>query len=155
MIKYVDVMVTFAEVPNEIALSLNISNCPNNCKGCHSPYLRDDIGTELNYYELGELLRLNQGITCICFLGGDANPEQIDDLAKWVKDHYETKTAWYSGVQELSEKIHLDNFDYIKLGPYIEEKGPLTKKTTNQVMLEIDHSCGRPIVKDITSRFWK
>lgn len=155
MIKYVDAMVTFAEVPNEITLSLNISNCPNDCKGCHSPYLRSDIGIELSYFELEELLRLNQGITCICFLGGDANPEQINDLAKWVKAHSKIKTAWYSGVQKLSEKIHLDNFDYIKLGPYIEEKGPLTKKTTNQIMLEIDHSCGRPIVKDITSRFWK
>lgn len=65
------------------------------------------------------------------------------------------KVAWYSGRQELSPDIDLRNFDYIKLGPYIEEKGPLSSRTTNQVMLQIDNSCGRSIVKDITSRFWK
>ena len=77
-------------------------------------------------------------------------------LASFVKDYYPNlKVAWYSGRQELSEHVNMKHFDYIKLGPYIEENGPLNSKTTNQVMLHIDNSCGKPIVKDITSRFWK
>ena len=47
MLKYVDVMETFAEVPDEITLAINLSNCPHRCKGCHSEYLQKDIGEEL------------------------------------------------------------------------------------------------------------
>ena len=43
----------------------------------------------------------------------------------------------------------------MKLGPYIKDKGPLNSKTTNQIMLRIDNSCGKPITTDITSKFWK
>ena len=52
MLKYVDTKVTFAEVPDEISLCINISNCPNHCEGCHSPYLAEDIGTELTKDEI-------------------------------------------------------------------------------------------------------
>lgn len=43
-LKYVEAAVTLAEVPREISLTLTISNCVNRCHGCHSPYLRKDIG---------------------------------------------------------------------------------------------------------------
>ena len=35
------------------------------------------------------------------------------------------KIGWYSGRATLADEIDLYNFDYIKLGPYIEECGPL------------------------------
>ena len=44
MLKYVNTEITFSEVPDEITLCINISNCPCHCKGCHSPYLAEDIG---------------------------------------------------------------------------------------------------------------
>ena len=44
MLKYVDAKVVFAEVPDEVTLAINISNCPCQCKGCHSSYLAQDIG---------------------------------------------------------------------------------------------------------------
>ena len=163
MLKYVDAKVVFQEVPDEITLAINISNCPCHCKGCHSSYLAEDIGTPLDEDSLVELLLNNKGITCIAFMGGDSDPEYINWLASIMRDMNDSepgnwadvKIAWYSGRQELSPDIDLRNFDYIKLGPYIEEKGPLSSRTTNQVMLQIDNSCGKPIVKDITSRFWK
>ena len=163
MLKYVDAKVVFQEVPDEITLAINISNCPCHCKGCHSSYLAEDIGTPLDEDSLVELLLNNKGITCIAFMGGDSDPEYINWLASIMRDMNDSepgnwadvKIAWYSGRQELSPDIDLRNFDYIKLGPYIEEKGPLSSRTTNQVMLQIDNSCGRSIVKDITSRFWK
>lgn len=163
MLKYVDAKVVFQEVPDEITLAINISNCPCHCKGCHSSYLAEDIGTPLDEDSLVELLLDNKGITCIAFMGGDSDPEYINWLASIMRDMNDSepgnwadvKIAWYSGRQELSPDIDLRNFDYIKLGPYIEEKGPLSSRTTNQVMLQIDNSYGKPITKDITSRFWK
>ena len=57
----------------------------------------------------------------------------------------------YSGRQELSKDIELSNFDFIKLGPYKEEFGPLNSKTTNQRFYKVN---GKELI-DITSRFWK
>lgn len=154
MLKYVDTLVSFQEIPDEISLCINISNCPNNCPGCHSAYLKDDIGTPLTYTELMRILKNIRGITCVCFMGGDKEPWEIQRLAQFVKEKG-LKVAWYSGKQELHEDIRLANFDYVKLGPYIEELGPLTSPTTNQVMYKIDHLADKPFVVDITSRFWK
>lgn len=154
MLKYVDTLVSFQEIPDEISLCINISNCPNNCPGCHSAYLKDDIGTPLTYTELMRILKDIRGITCVCFMGGDKEPWEIQRLAQFVKEKG-LKVAWYSGKQELHEDIRLANFDYVKLGPYIEELGPLTSHTTNQVMYKIDHLADKPFVVDITSRFWK
>ena len=152
MLKYVDTKVVFAEVPDEITLAINISNCPCQCKGCHSSYLAQDIGEPLDLQHLTNLIDSNKGITCVCIMGGDANPSEVDDIAQDIKEYYpELKVGWYSGRQELSKDIELSNFDYIKLGPYIEEFGPLNSKTTNQRFYKVN---GKELV-DITSRFWK
>ena len=151
MLKYVDTKVTFAEVPNEISLCINISNCPCACKGCHSSYLAEDIGNKLNSDSIKELINNNKGITCICFMGGDSNPLEVDALTHFIKINYPIKTAWYSGRQELSKDINLNNFNFIKLGPYIEDLGPLNSKTTNQKFYKIEE--GKLI--DITNLFWK
>lgn len=151
MLKYVDTKVTFSEVPDEISLCINISNCPCHCKNCHSSYLAQDIGTELTFNEVRKLIKKNSGISCIAFMGGDSEPERIDALASFVTSHYQLKVAWYSGRQELSKEIDLQNFDAIKLGPYKEEFGPLNSRTTNQRFYKV--SDGELI--NITSKFWK
>jgi anaerobic ribonucleoside-triphosphate reductase activating protein len=152
MLKYVDTKVVFAEIPNEITLAINISGCPCNCKGCHSSYLAKDIGEPLDLQHLTNLIDSNKGISCVCIMGGDANPSEVDDIAQDIKEYYpELKVGWYSGRQELSKDIELGNFDYIKLGPYIEEFGPLNSKTTNQRFYKV--SDGELV--DITSKFWK
>lgn len=152
MLKYVDAKVVFAEVPDEVTLAINISNCPCQCKGCHSSYLAQDIGTELTFNEVRKLIRKNSGISCIALMGGDAEPDRINTLASFIINHYDSvKVAWYSGRQELSNGIDLCNFDYIKLGPYKEEFGPLDSRTTNQKFYKVS---GKELV-DITSKFWK
>ena len=152
MLKYVDTKVVFAEIPDEITLAINISGCPCTCKGCHSSYLAEDIGEPLDLQHLTNLIDSNKGITCVGLMGGDANPSEVDDIAQDIKEYYpELKVGWYSGRQELSKDIELGNFDYIKLGPYIEEFGPLNSKTTNQRFYKVN---GKELV-DITSRFWK
>ena len=151
MLKYVDAKVVFAEVPNEITLAINISGCPCNCRGCHSSYLAQDIGEPLDLQHLTNLIDSNKGITCVCIMGGDANPSEVDDIAQDIKEYYpELKVAWYSGRQELSKDIDLCNFDAIKLGPYKEEFGPLNSRTTNQRFYKV--SDGELV--DITSRFY-
>ena len=151
MLKYVDTKVVFQEVPNEITLAINISNCPCHCKNCNSPYLAEDIGTELTFNELRRLIKNNSGISCIAFMGGDSEPKRIDALASFVTNHYQLKVAWYSGRQELSKDIELRNFDAIKLGPYIEELGPLSSRTTNQRFYRVE----KGVLIDITNKFWK
>ena len=152
MLKYVDTKVVFAEIPDEITLAINISGCPCNCKGCHSSYLSEDIGEPLDLQHLTNLIDSNKGITCVGLMGGDANPSEVDDIAQDIKEYYpELKVGWYSGRQELSKDIELDNFNFIKLGPYIEEFGPLNSRTTNQRFYKVSN--GKLI--NITSRFWK
>lgn len=152
MLKYVDTKIVFQEIPDEITLATNISGCPCNCKGCHSSYLAKNIGEPLDLQHLTNLIDSNKGITCVCIMGGDANPSEVDDIAQDIKEYYpELKVGWYSGRQELDKDIELGNFDYIKLGPYIEEFGPLNSRTTNQRFYKV--SDGELV--DITSRFWK
>lgn len=158
MLKYVDTKIVFQEVPDEITLAINISNCPCKCKNCHSSYLAEDIGEELNEHSLQELIKINNGITTVCFMGGDSSPSEIDTMAEFIKVRFPIKVAWYSGRQELSKDIHLEWFDFIKLGPYIEELGPLNSETTNQRMYKVeecyyeDGTCGYEL-KDITYKF--
>ena len=156
MLKYTDIKVVFAEVPDEITLAINISNCPCNCENCHSPYLAKDIGEILNFDSLNKIINDNIGVTCISFMGGDANPNDVNSLAEFIRAKYpELKIAWYSGRQELSKDINLKNSDYVKLGPYIKDKGPINCKTTNQVLLEIEVVQGKVFTKDITAKFWE
>lgn len=152
MLKYVDTLVSFSEVPDEITLCINISNCPCHCKGCHSSYLAEDIGNILDLQALTSLIDSNSGITCVCIMGGDANSSKVDDIAQDIKEYYpKLKVAWYSGKQELSKDINLEFFDFIKLGPYIEELGPLNSKTTNQRFYKIENNK----LIDITYKFQK
>lgn len=152
MLKYVDTKVVFQEVPDEVTLAINISNCPCQCKGCHSSYLAQDIGEELSCKRLEELLQDNKGITCVSFMGGDINPIEIVGLANYIKLFYPgLKVAWYSGKQELPKHFNIEVLDYIKLGPYIEELGPLNSKTTNQRFYKVINN----ELIDITYKFRK
>lgn len=158
MIKYYNAMVVFEEIPDEITLAINITNCPCRCVNCHSKFLWEDVGTELTFEELEGLIKENDGITCVCFMGGDANPKEINDLATYISaknmcGYKSLKIGWYSGKDELSEDIDIRLFDYIKLGHYDEKFGGLDKKTTNQRLYKIAHN--KESFIDITSKFWK
>lgn len=158
MVKFFNYMVVFEEIPNEITLAINITNCPNRCVGCHSSFLQDDIGTELTEEVLDKIIKENDGITCVCFMGGDREPQSISYLADYLKSKYENlKVGWYSGKDKISEEINLCNFDFIKIGHYDEKFGPLNKKTTNQRLYKIEHKIEEEslILKDITQMFWR
>ena len=154
MLKYANYDVVFQEVPDEVTLAINISNCPNQCPGCHSKYLWDNVGKNLDMNELNRLVeQYETGITCVCFMGGDAEPKEVADMAWQLKNsHSNLKMAWYSGKNELPQNVSTDHFDYIKLGRYVAELGPLDSATTNQRMMK-RLADGR--VKDITEWFRK
>ncbi len=134
MIKCYNFDIVCQEIPDQITLALNISGCPNQCVGCHSPWLWRDEGVPLDEHFLSLLIdKYSSGITCVCFMGGDQAPQEINALAAYVRgNHRNLKTAWYSGFEEIRPEIEIKNFDYIKTGPYIAEKGGLRSATTNQ-----------------------
>lgn len=155
MIKYTDTKVVMSEIPDEITLAINLSNCPCHCKGCHSPYLAEDIGEELTIERLVELVVANEGITCVAFMGGDNDPERVALLAKLVKEQLELKSCWYSGRDDISKDIDLLSFNYIKVGHYDEDYGPITNPNTNQVLFQVFKGEYCTILEDITFKFWK
>ena len=158
--KYYNAMVVFEEIPNEITLAINITNCPCHCKGCHSKFLWEDVGTELTNEELDRLIEVNDGITCVCFMGGDSNPEIINNFAEYIHTVKKLKVGWYSGIDKYYKNINFDWYDYIKLGHYDEESGGLNKETTNQKLYKITHKILENNVKridfeNITNLFWR
>lgn len=141
MLKYVDYDIVFQEIPDEVALAINLSKCPHRCKGCHSQQLQEDIGAELNEQSLLNIIeKYKYSVTCICFMGGDNNTGMVSELASVVKNKFggNIKTAWYSGNVSLNDSQHISSFDFIKLGPYIEALGGLKSKTTNQRLYKIE-----------------
>ena len=135
MLRLASYDVVFQEVPDEVTLALNLSGCPNRCPGCHSPHLQEPIGEPLDKGLLAGLLhRYGAAVTCVCFMGGDAEPTEVERLAHIVRNETagRLKTAWYSGRADLPDGCDPACFDYIKLGPYIEERGGLDSDATNQ-----------------------
>ncbi len=153
MLKYVNTGIVFQEIPDEVTLAINISNCPCRCPGCHSSYLWQDIGTPLTTAELDDfILQFGRDITCICFMGGDADPAYLCRLAEYIHANYPAyRVGWYSGRLRLSEQVSRATFDYIKLGPYIAHLGSLKSKTTNQRLYKLADGGD---YQDITYRFW-
>ena len=154
MLKYVNTGIVFQEIPDEVTLAINISNCPCHCPGCHSRYLWEDIGLPLNTDAIDAFVeQYGTDITCISFMGGDADPKGVNLLAQYIhEEHPQFKVAWYSGKTVISAAINKQDFDYIKIGPFIKHLGPLKKPTTTQRLYR-QNAQGE--FEDITSRFWK
>lgn len=154
MLKFQSYDIVFQEVPGEVSLAINIANCPNHCRGCHSPHLWEDRGEPLNEDSLRALLDLYGGaITCVCFMGGDREPREVERLALFVRreTREQVKTAWYSGKPQLDSGVDCSGFHYIKLGPYVPAFGGLDSPDTNQRFYRIE---GGQLV-DETARFRK
>jgi anaerobic ribonucleoside-triphosphate reductase activating protein len=149
MIKYKDSYIVFEEIPHNISLALNITNCQNMCKGCHSPELRLNNGVELSNDEINKLVEENYGITCILLMGEGKDYERVIEIAKYIKSNFSLKVAIYSGRDAVEEE-YFKVFDYIKIGAYKEEFGPLNNENTNQRLYEVIDG----EKKDITYLFW-
>ncbi|MCM1531628.1 MAG: 4Fe-4S cluster-binding domain-containing protein [Bacteroides sp.] len=154
MLRLASYDVVFSEVPDEVTLALNLANCPHRCQGCHSPHLREDRGEPLDRTLLAWLLEnYGNSVTCVCFMGGDAEPEEVARCVAFVKNHAAKplKTAWYSGSDTWPESAVEGVFDYVKIGSYREDRGGLDNPATNQRMYRLKNGQR----EDITGRFWK
>lgn len=156
MLKYVNHDIVFQEFPDEVTLAINLSCCPNGCTGCHSAYLRGDVGEELTLQRLEALIESYAGeITCVALMGGDNDPQTVASHLQYVRRHFDRryKTGWYSGRTQLPESAVLQSaFNYVKLGPYRPQYGPLSSPDTNQRFYKVlpDGS-----LDDLTFRFQK
>ena len=85
MLKYYNYDIVCQEIPDEVTLAINITGCPNHCQGCHSPWLWKDTGEPLTEESMHTIIdKYASSVTCICFMGGDQEPEKIEQLAKFV-----------------------------------------------------------------------
>ena len=139
MLKCYSYDIVCQEIPDEITLAVNISCCPNRCPGCHSPWLWSDEGEDMTEDMLSALIdRYSSAITCFCFMGGDAEPFEVERLSRWIRQKYgHLRTAWYSGREEIPVGFDLSVMDFIKTGPYIAERGGLKSTDTNQALYRI------------------
>ena len=153
MLKYLHVKEVFSEIPDEITLAIAISGCTLKCYGCHSRELWEDKGEELSMITLNDLIKNHKGITCVCLFGGEHDITTLKMLFSMVRHKYGLKTAWYCGL-DLLPKAHLDMptyLDYLKLGRFDLELGPLNDPNTNQRFYKINNNK----LEDCTSLFWK
>ena len=149
MLKYIPQLTdtVIEEIPDRVTLAVEISNCRGNCPGCHSPFLRNDIGEELTAAAVDKMIEDNFGITCFLFLGEGNDTPALFAAAKHIRAaHPGLEIAVYSGRERVEDEF-FSLFDYVKTGPYIEARGPLNKRSTNQRLYY--HR------EDITERFWK
>lgn len=136
---YFDYFVSIGgEIPDEISLCIAIAGCPRNCKHCHWDTCSNS--KELTNDELIRIIKENEGVTCLCYLGGDWNIPKIKEKID-ISKRYGLKTALYSGDQ-ISNKCKYINsldLDYLKIGPYDEKLGGLQNMNTNQRFYRIEN----------------
>lgn len=145
--------IVLQEVPDEVSLVLNITECPHHCVGCHSAYLAESYGDYV-VDELPLLLQQYNGlISCVCFMGGDQHIDDLEKQCRYIKSKYpKLKIAIYTGSDNACVfDSFIEHLDYIKIGHFDESFGGLDKETTNQRMYKKESN----MWNDITYRFWK
>lgn len=134
--KYSKFDIVFKEHPNHVSLAFQITGCKNRCIGCHSPELQEDIGSELTETVLKNILIKYHGLVDnVIFFGGYHDYPTLLSLLKICKDNNFKTTLW-TGCETVSDEIKAF-LDYLKIGPYIKERGTLGSKDSNQKYFEV------------------
>ena len=100
--------------------------------------------------ELAKELKENYGIDCFLFMGEGKDHSRLMELVRYIKENYTIKVAIYSGRDKV-ETEYYGLFDYVKVGGYKEEYGPLNKETTNQKLFKVKDG---KLYENITYKFW-
>ena len=134
--KYSKYDIAFQEVPDEITLVFEISNCEHHCSDCHSPHLREDVGVVLSMEEFRRVVdKYPDMITNVAFFGGEQYKEISDyfDYAISIG----LKTTLWTGSEDVVDSLK-KKITYLKTGPYNKDLGGLESKTTNQKYIEVE-----------------
>ena len=147
--------IVLQEVPSEISLCIYVGNCKRGCPGCHSPYLAESDGVDVEDNIQKWIDNDRDAISCVLFMGGDQDYSNEDNNLERCIDIVRAnnlKVALYSGATlKTIDHSLLYKLNYVKIGPYVEELGGLSEPTTNQRIYRIeDHE-----LIDITKCFWK
>ena len=136
MLKVYDYAVTFSEFPDEVALCVNISNCPGMCSCCSEPWLLEDVGEELTNEKIDELVSKHPDITVFGLMGGDSDHSDVERIARHIHaNHPKIKVGMYSGREFMSMRL-LNCLDLYKIGRWIMPTGPVEEwhQTNNGVL---------------------
>jgi anaerobic ribonucleoside-triphosphate reductase activating protein len=82
-------------------------------------------------------------------MGGDQNIEELNSMLSICKARG-LKTCVYSGCDTCAI-FDLSLLDYLKVGPYKKEFGPLNDRSTNQIFYEVSNG----ILENSTKLFWR
>lgn len=145
--------VSMQEIPDHIAFVINIGNCIQGCKGCHS---KDTMsyywGESPKEVPLKKIIKKASkvhklGATVCCIMGGTTNygvtREYLTALIKALALIFEDGVGLYSGSDCPIDDEFYDNginyyyahhtpLTYLKIGSYQKDLGGLDKPTTNQ-----------------------
>ena len=152
MLKFKDSYIVFEEIPDRVSLAVNITNCQNNCIGCHSPELRLNNGEELTEGIIDKLIKENYGIDCFLFMGEGKDRGRLLELAKYIKA--KKMNIWcYTGftfeslmaLAKDNPKIieFLKTIDVLIDGPFVLEKKSydcIFRGSTNQRIIDSKNS---------------
>lgn len=137
--RYSGLQIVFQEIPDEISLAIHFTGCPLKCRGCHSSDLwNSDVGNYLDASQFDQIVtHYSKYISCVVFMGGEWQLASLIEMIHIAKLKNK-KTALYTGLQidEVPEEL-TQILDYLKYGPYIQELGGLSSKTTNQRLLNL------------------
>ena len=137
----VNITVSFNEIPDHIAVAIELGNCNRRCKGCHSVWCR----TKLPYSQWMDMevlmARVNYfvktGADAIVIMGGTTNGITPDDLAEAINIlNCYAPVGLYSGAS-FASPIHSylkrkSKLKWLKTGGFIQERGGLDNPKTNQ-----------------------
>lgn len=147
--------VSMQEIPDHIAFVINIGNCINDCKGCHSK----DVMSFCCNYKLTKKVPLEKvinkankvhklGATVCCIMGGTTNVgvtrKSLTTLIHELSLIFEEGVGLYSGSDDALDDDDFDDnsvnyyyahytpLTYLKIGSYKKDLGGLDSPTTNQ-----------------------
>lgn len=144
--KIINYFTTFQEVPDNLSLCFSVYGCPYNCYNCS--WKNEKNYLEMSLENIYSIVNKNREfIDCVCFLGGEWEPEIKEALSYCKK--IGLLTCLYTGCDNFTDREIISNLDFLKTGHYEESLGGLSSKSTNQKFIDLrTNEC-------INYKFWK